>query len=182
MKGEKRMKKNVVVKQADLKDCGACCLLSIIKYFDGYVPLETILQDTHTTRNGTTAFNLIKAAQKYGMDASGFKIEDQALETITLPAIAHLQVDNQFNHFVVIYEINPTKHTLTIMDPAKGLKTITYEEFTKAWTKIIIMFIPNSKLPKLSKPKNILNLLFNLIPSEKKIISKMKKEISSKIG
>ncbi len=173
MKGEKRMKKNVVVKQADLKDCGACCLLSIIKYFDGYVPLETILQDTHTTRNGTTAFNLIKAAQKYGMDASGFKIEDQALETITLPAIAHLQVDNQFNHFVVIYEINPTKHTLTIMDPAKGLKTITYEEFTKAWTKIIIMFIPNSKLPKLSKPKNILNLLFNLIPSEKKIISKL---------
>lgn len=28
-----------VVKQEDEADCGACCLLSIIKYYNGNIPL-----------------------------------------------------------------------------------------------------------------------------------------------
>lgn len=42
-----------IVKQHDIKDCGACSLLSIIKYYGGYVPVEKIREDTNTTKEGT---------------------------------------------------------------------------------------------------------------------------------
>ena len=55
------MPKIEVVKQRDLKDCGACCIESILKYYGGYVPLEKVRDDTCTNMNGTTAFHIIKA-------------------------------------------------------------------------------------------------------------------------
>lgn len=46
MKGEKRMKRKIIIEcQKDVKDCGPCCLSSIIKFYDGYVPLEKIRMD-----------------------------------------------------------------------------------------------------------------------------------------
>ena len=57
-----------VIKQRDLKDCGACCIETILKYYGGYVPLEKIRDDTCTSINGTTAFHIIKALCNYGFD------------------------------------------------------------------------------------------------------------------
>ena len=156
------MQKNVIVRQADLKDCGACCLLSIIKYFDGYIPLETIIQDTFTTRLGTTAFHIIEAAKKYGFDAVGLKVDPEKIKEMTFPVIAHLQLENQYSHFVVIYGYNQVKNTVMLMDPAKGIVNINLAEFCLAWTNVIIKLIPASKLPKMAKPQNILNYLINL--------------------
>ncbi len=167
------MQKNVIVRQADLKDCGACCLLSIIKYFDGYIPLETIIQDTFTTRLGTTAFHLIEAAKKYGFDAVGLKVDPEKIKEMTFPVIAHLQLENQYSHFVVIYRYNQVKNTVMLMDPAKGIVNINLAEFCLAWTNVIIKLIPASKLPKMAKPQNILNYLINLVPSEKNLIIKL---------
>ena len=48
------MKKMVIVSQHDAKDCGACCLQSIIRYYGGYVPVEKIRDDTYTTAKGTS--------------------------------------------------------------------------------------------------------------------------------
>ena len=53
----------VIVKQKDLKDCGCCCLQSIIKFYHGFVPLEKIRRDTCTDSGGTTAFHLIESAK-----------------------------------------------------------------------------------------------------------------------
>ncbi len=167
------MKKNIVVKQVDLKDCGACSLLSVIKYYNGYVPLETILIDTHTTRLGTTAFHIIQTAIKYGFDAVGMKVDIDYLEKINLPAIAHTQVDNQYNHFVVIYKYDKAKKQITLMDPAKGIVNVDIDEFLESWTNVIIELYPNSKLPLLKKPNNIISVLLKLIPNEKFIFSKL---------
>ena len=42
-----------VIRQEEEKDCGASCLASIVKYYNGYVPLEIIRNDTLTDNNGT---------------------------------------------------------------------------------------------------------------------------------
>ena len=130
------MLKKVIVKQYDLKDCGACCLLSIIKYYGGYIPLETIKMDTHVNKNGTTAFHIINAAKKYGFDATGVKTDN--LKDLIFPVIAHVEVNNQFNHFVVIYSINIEKEKIQIMDPATGLQTMKLDEFLAIWSNVII--------------------------------------------
>ena len=69
------MQKSFIVKQQDLRDCGVCCLASIIKYYNGNIPLERLKLDTKTGKNGTSALNLIKTARKYGFDATGKKLK-----------------------------------------------------------------------------------------------------------
>ncbi len=45
------MNKKYIVRQNDIKDCGICCLESIIKYYNGYIPLEQLRLDTKTSHN-----------------------------------------------------------------------------------------------------------------------------------
>ena len=48
-----------VVLQDGIKDCGVCCLLSIIKHYGGNVSKEYLRDLTNTTKNGVTAYNII---------------------------------------------------------------------------------------------------------------------------
>ena len=58
------MKKIKPIIQRDLKDCGVCSMLWIINYYDGFVPLEKLREDTKTTINGTTAYHIVEAFKK----------------------------------------------------------------------------------------------------------------------
>ena len=143
------MPKIEVVKQRDLKDCGACCIESILKYYDGYVPLEKIRDDTVTNSNGTTAYHIIKALKIYGFDAMGVKVNNILDQNIYLPAIAHVILKNGLQHFVVIYKIS-SKYVY-LMDPAKGKIKMTLKEFQEIWDNILILITPNSNILKYSK-------------------------------
>ncbi len=167
------MKSKCIVKQQDIKDCGICCLESIIKYYDGYVPLETLRLDTKTGNNGTTAYNLIVAARKYGFNAIGQRMDKKSKldKSIMLPAIAHITTPKGLNHFVVIYKVT-SKH-ITIMDPSKGYVKKATSDFIKEWNNIILIFKPYKKIP-LYKLKNNINTLFlNFITEEKSLIIKL---------
>ena len=74
---EKIMKKINVIKQRDLRDCGPCCILSILQFYDGYVPIEKIRLDSYTSNSGTTAFHLINSLKKYGFDAYGIELQKE---------------------------------------------------------------------------------------------------------
>ena len=99
------MKKYPFVKQEGLKDCGVCCLLMIINYYKGYVPIEKLRSMTKTNKNGVNAYNLIETANKLGFNAKGLKVDNLDVN-INLPAIAFVTVDKSYNHYIVIYEIN----------------------------------------------------------------------------
>ena len=49
-------------KQSGVKDCASASLQMIIKYYNGYVSIDDLNELLHTTKNGTTAFNIIEAA------------------------------------------------------------------------------------------------------------------------
>ncbi len=165
------MTRNFIVKQQDIKDCGICCLQSIIKYHKGYIPLEILRIDTKTNTNGTTAYNLIKAAKKYGLNGIGKKINDIHSKDIILPCIAHIVTENGTNHFIVIHKI--TNQHIHIMDPAKGLIKKEIEIFKKEWTNIVIIFIPYKTIPLYKINNNIKELIINIIQSNKKYIKKI---------
>lgn len=164
------MKKDLLVRQNDLKDCGVCCLESIFKYYDGYIPIETLRIDTNTTIEGTNAYNLINTAKKYGLNGRGRKVEELD-ENILLPAIAHLRLNNGLQHFVVIYKI--TKKHIYIMDPAKGYVKHTKEQFKEIWTNIILEFIPYKNIPSIKKNKSTINMLLNTLTKEKYLFTKL---------
>ena len=122
------MKKKLLVRQRDIRDCGPCSLLSIIRYYDGDMNLEQIRLDSKTSNKGTTAYNIINAAKKYGLNGYGKKIE-KLDDNIPLPVIAHIVTNKGFEHFVVIYEIK--KNKILIMDPASGFKKININDLIK---------------------------------------------------
>ena len=165
------MLKNVDVRQRDIKDCGAASLLSIIKYYDGYVPLEKIRQDAALSKDGITAYNLILAAKKYGFDATGIKAtsDDLLSGQILLPAIAYVTLSNGLNHYVVIYKVN--KKNITIMDPAKGIKTIKLSDFNKIWQNVLIVLYPKTEIVKYEKSNKLFDLIIGVIAGEQKLIN-----------
>lgn len=161
------MNKKLIVKQQDIKDCGICCLESIIKFYDGFIPLENLRLDTKTNNNGTTALNLIKAAQKYGFTAIGRKDLTLDSKELLLPAIAHTITKKGLNHFVVIYKID--KKNVHLMDPAKGFIKLSKLEFQNNWTNIILIFKPYKKIPLYKIKNSIKELFIQIIIQEKNL-------------
>ena len=167
-KGEgENMNRKIIVRQRDLKDCGPCCLLSIIKYYGGNIPIETVRLDTKTNLEGTTAYNLIYAAKKYGFIAKGVKAKELD-DNINLPAIAHIVTKNGFNHFVVIYKI--TNNYVYIMDPGRGMVKEKIAEFKSKWTNVILIFKPYRRIPLYNLKNSLKELFLRVLHEEKDLI------------
>lgn len=160
------MKKIEVVKQRDIKDCGPCCILSLLKYYNGYVPLEIIHNDCYTNISGTTAYNLVETLKKYGFDSYGVKV-DKIDKELNLPAIAHLSLKNGLNHYVVCYKLS--KNFITIMDPYKGIVKMKYQDFYEIFTGVVIVAYPKEDNIIKREETNIYKFISNIIKNNKKL-------------
>lgn len=157
------MKKKLIVKQADENDCGACCLLSIIKYYGGNSSLELLKVETNTSNLGTNAYEIIKCAEKYGLEGTGIKNHD--INKIKTPFIAHLKIKENF-HFIVVYKIE--KEHLIIMDPSKGKEKIKESIFLKQFTGNLIILRPSTTVLYLEKNSTLIHILKNFFKYNKK--------------
>src|SRR5690606_13168378 len=130
------------IKQHDITDCGAACLASIAAHYNLQIPIARIRQYAGTDKKGTNVLGLIEAAQKLGFEAKGVRGDFESLFKIPKPAIAHIIVKEQLQHYVVIYEV--TKTHITIMDPGTGkLQKRTNEAFIKEWTGVLVLLLPH---------------------------------------
>ena len=162
------MKKNYIVIQDGIKECGSACLLSIIRYYEGNVSREKLLDLTNTTKEGTNFYSLQVAAQEIGLSAKGYKVNDiTKLYEIRKPFISQVVIDN-YTHFVVVYKMNNQK--ITIMDPAKGMETISEEVFLSIWQGYILIMEPYKKLPIYEEENYLYKILKQLIFNNKKLI------------
>ena len=159
-----------VVTQDGIKDCGICCLLSIIRYYGGDVSKEYLREITYTTKDGVTLYNLIEGAKIIGFNAEGLKGKIENINVNNLPCIAHLIINKSYKHFIVIYQINYKKKELIIMDPAKGKKTLSFSEFNLLSSGNYLFLKPIKKLPIITKKNIIYKNIKNIIISSKKIV------------
>ena len=153
------------VLQDDLKDCGVCSLLSIIKYYNGNVSKEYLRELTKTTKEGVSALNLINTARELGFEAYGIKGKIKDLNQGILPAIAHIIIDEKYPHFVVIYKINYKKDKIIVMDPAIGFTSYNFSNFMKITTNYFLIMKPKHIIPKIEVDskyeENIKNIIGN---------------------
>lgn len=132
------MKKFYIVKQHDIRDCGAACLSSIGSYFGIHLPIAKIRQFAHTDKRGTNLLGLIEGAEKMGLTAKGVKAPLEVLSEIPTPTIAHVILEGQLQHFVVIYKVK--KETISVMDPGEGkMKMYSIEDFAKIWSGVLVL-------------------------------------------
>lgn len=143
------MHKYNFVKQNGIKECGISCMSMIIKHYGGFINHSRLMEMTHTNKLGTTAFDIVSAFKDLGFNSYGIKyFLNKDAATIILPAIAHTVIDNTYNHFVLIYEINFDKEYLIIADPADKIKKMSFKEFNQIFTNNLIIAYPVKMIEK----------------------------------
>ncbi len=166
---------SIKIKQHDIKDCGAACLASIGNHYKVNLPIARIRQYANTDKRGTNVLGIIEAAEKMGFSAKGVKGGLDAIDKIPLPAIAHIVVQEQLHHYIVIYKVEKAKvesqSKITAMDPAYGrMETYTYEEFQKIWTGVLILFAPNDDFRTYNDKVSPITRFWHLVQPHKTIL------------
>lgn len=154
--------------QENMYDCGVAALKTIFLQYGKKIKSNDVVRKT--TSQGTTAYELISSSKKLGLNAKGVRTTLDTLTIKHLPCIAHIIKDKNYFHYIVIFEKNNKNKTLVILDPAIGIKTITYEEFNEETTNIFILF-DDKKMQK-EKDKRFKNVIKSLLKINKNIIIK----------
>jgi ATP-binding cassette, subfamily C, bacteriocin exporter len=166
---------SIKIKQHDIKDCGAACLASIGNHFGVNIPIARIRQFANTDKRGTNVLGIIEAAEKMGFLAKGVKGGLDALDKIPLPAIAHVVVQEQLHHYVVVYKVVKSKvesqSKIVVMDPAFGkIETYTIAEFQKIWTGVLVLFAKNDDFRTYNEKVSATKRFWQLIQPHKTIL------------
>lgn len=147
---DKGVAKVPVVMQLEALECGAASLTMVLAYYDKWIPLEQVRKDCGVSRDGSNAMNVIKAARFYGMTASGYRMEPEALrENGKFPCIVHWE----FNHFIVVKGFKRGK--VYVNDPGRGECVLTMEEFDRGFTGICLMMEPGENFEPSGHKKSV---------------------------
>ncbi|RDU24333.1 peptidase domain-containing ABC transporter [Anaerosacchariphilus polymeriproducens] len=168
------------IKQQDTTDCGAACLATISKQYGLRTPISKIREYAGTDKQGTNVYGIIKAAEQIGFSAKGMKGDKEAFfSDFPLPCIAHVVIDSNLFHYIVIHKI--TRKKIIIADPAEGLITLKPEQFfginvkesensKYRWTGVIIFMTPTMKFKTGDKTKGLFKSFLSLLIPHKKIL------------
>lgn len=163
------MKRGIKVKQHDITDCGAACLASICAYHGLRFPVSRIRQYAFTDKKGTNVLGITQAAHKLGLSAKGVRALPEALDIVPKPAIAHVIVKEQLQHYVVVYKV--TKTHVTYMDPGDGrMHQKSREEFNKEWTKVLVIMEPEESFRRGNEKKSIVSQFMALLMPHKSVM------------
>lgn len=168
------------IKQHDITDCGAACLATICKQNGYKIGITQIREVAGTDKQGTNAYGVIKAAEQLGFSAKGVKGNKEAFfSEFPLPCIAHVIVDGNLLHYVVIHKI--TKKQVIIADPGVGIVKLTPEEFfgeiheegkppKYQWSGVLILLVKNETFKKGDETKGLFSRFFRLLLPQKKLL------------
>lgn len=146
-------RKTPKVLQFEDTECGAACLKIILAHYGSWHSLEELRSVCNVSRSGSSALDLVKAAQSLGAKSVGRRVNNLAdLANIEWPCILHWE----FNHFVVLEHVS--KHGLHINDPASGHRTVSFEEADTAFTGGVITVENSPNISKSSAPSLIRRL------------------------
>lgn len=160
MTGNKRLKPTLtkgvakvpVIMQLEALECGAAALAMIMAYYGKWVPLERVRADCGVSRDGSNAKNIYLAAEHYGFDVSAMRTTPEALQKQgKFPCIIHWNM----NHFVVLDGFKGK--WVYLNDPARGEVRVSWDEFDKSFTGIVIVPVPSAHFVADGKRKNILD-------------------------
>jgi ATP-binding cassette, subfamily C, bacteriocin exporter len=128
-----------IVLQKDDYDCSAAVLATIALHYHKPYDYQQIRNSLAINENGANLLSIVKTADKLGFRTRAVKvINNRALLSITLPAIAHAK--GKIGHFVVIHYVD--KNSIIMADPATGIQKKSWKEFFKIWSGYLVLVEP----------------------------------------
>lgn len=123
--------------QMEATECGSICFSIILAYYRHELTAEEARIACGVSRDGSKASHIVRAARQYNMTAKGYSVQNiDDLENCTLPAVLHWN----FDHFVVLE--GREGDYFFINDPAAGRRRVSYDEFNRNFTGVILVLTP----------------------------------------
>jgi len=139
---------NLVRQQTDYS-CGAASLATILRYgygldVDEATVIEGMLGEADPVVVAERGFSLLdikRYVHSLGMRGRGYRINEQRLRALRVPAMALMDVAG-FRHFVVLKQVHGD--TVEIADPILGNRSVSVEQFMAAWPSRAVFVVVGS--------------------------------------
>jgi ATP-binding cassette, subfamily C, bacteriocin exporter len=156
--------------QHDSSDCGAACLVSIIRFYGGNSTIEEVRRLTGTSISGVTMLGLYQAAQQIGLDVSGYEASVKDIIEYRNELILHVNTKDGLEHFIINFGYGSGK--FIVWDPAKGLLFLSEEELDSIWMSRKCLGIAPGPLFKTEKSidRGKKEWLLNTVKPEKNLL------------
>ncbi|MDO5132360.1 MAG: NHLP family bacteriocin export ABC transporter peptidase/permease/ATPase subunit [Eubacteriales bacterium] len=140
-----------VVMQLEALECGAAALAMVMAYYGKWVPLEQVRVDCGVSRDGSKAKNIYLAAENYGFTVKAYRMDPETIrDNGEYPCIIHWNM----NHFVVLDGFRGK--WVYLNDPARGNVKVSWEEFDRAFTGVVIIPVPSESFEPGGKRRSTL--------------------------
>lgn len=122
--------------QTEAAECGLACVGMVAGFHGHHQSLASLRGRFPVSLKGATLATLIHVAGQLGLASRPVKAGLGALGKLKLPCILHWE----FNHFVVLTDINA--RSATLIDPASGVRKCTISELSASYTGVALELWP----------------------------------------
>ena len=127
-----------LILQTEATECGLACLGMVASYHGYRTDLASLRRKFSISLKGVTLSGLMQIAHRLELATRPLKLDLDHLSQLKLPCVLHWN----FNHFVVLKEVGIK--SVTIHDPAFGIRKLSFEELSKSFTGVALEVWPNS--------------------------------------
>jgi ATP-binding cassette subfamily B protein RaxB len=131
-----------IVMQAEASECGLACIAMILNFHGNHISLDKLRQLVPMSSHGCNLNQIMQLGDLFGMSCRALKVQLAELKELNTPCILHWN----FQHFVVLKKV--TKEYCEIADPAIGIRRLTWQQVSEAFTGIAVDMQATKKFKK----------------------------------
>lgn len=133
--------------------CGAAALGTLFNYFYGenleepaiIADIVKVGDKAKIEKDGFSMLELKQYGERRGYVVRGFQVtKPEALAELKIPYLTLIN-SRGYNHFVIVKGVKDG--IVYIADPAFGNRSMPMAEFTPAWSKVILVYLSQTKKP-----------------------------------